>query len=77
MADIFNPDRLILGGQAFTDYPAILPHVSAALKATSAEPGRSVRVSGAGGRVQQQAAGAAALDGVYTDPLGAIARATA
>lgn len=77
VADIFNPDRLILGGQAFTDHTAILPHVSAALKATSAEPGRSVRVSGAGGRVQQQAAGAAALDGVYTDPLGAVSRAVA
>ncbi|CAM3966454.1 ROK family transcriptional regulator [Tsukamurella ocularis] len=77
VADIFNPDRLILGGQAFTDHTAILPHVSAALKATSAEPGRSVRVSGAGGRVQQQAAGAAALDGVYTDPLGAVSRANA
>ncbi len=77
VADIFNPDRVILGGQAFTDFPGILPEVSRALKATSAEPGREVRVTGAAGRVQQQAAGAVALDGVYTDPLGAVARASA
>ncbi|GAA4397799.1 ROK family transcriptional regulator [Tsukamurella soli] len=77
VADIFNPDRVILGGQAFTDYPAILPEVSRALKATSAEPGREVRVTSAAARVQQQAAGAVALDGVYTDPLGAVARISA
>ncbi|MDF0531484.1 ROK family transcriptional regulator [Tsukamurella sp. 8F] len=77
VADIFNPDRVILGGQAFTDYPAILPYVSTALKETSAEPSREVRVTGAAARVQQQAAGAVALDGVYTDPIAAVARAIA
>lgn len=74
VADIFNPDRLVLGGQGFTDYPAILPHVSTALKSASQTIGREVRVTGAAGRVQQQAAGAVALDGVYTDPVGAVAR---
>ncbi|MEP9416556.1 MULTISPECIES: ROK family protein [unclassified Gordonia (in: high G+C Gram-positive bacteria)] len=73
IADIFNPDHVILGGQAFTDYPTTLPTVAAALRKTSVIPNRDVRVSHSGATVQQQAAGAVALDAIYSDPLAALA----
>ena len=73
MADIFNPDHIILGGQAFTDNPSTLPLVAAAIRETSVSPKRDVRVSHSGVTVQQQAAGAVSLDAVYGDPLEALA----
>lgn len=73
IADIFNPDHVILGGQAFTDYPTTLPAVAAALRDTSVVPNRDVRVSHSGTTVQQQAAGAVSLDAVYSDPVAALA----
>ncbi|MFT4044161.1 MAG: ROK family protein [Gordonia sp. (in: high G+C Gram-positive bacteria)] len=73
IADIFNPDHIILGGQAFTDYPTTLPLVAAAIRETSVAPKRDVRVSHSGVTVQQQAAGAISLDAVYSDPLEALA----
>ncbi|MEO9329341.1 ROK family transcriptional regulator [Gordonia aurantiaca] len=72
IADIFNPDHIILGGQAFTDYPATLPTVARAVRETSIAPKRDVRVSHSGATVQQQAAGAVSLDAIYSDPLQAI-----
>ena len=38
MADIFNPDHIILGGQAFTDNPSTLPLVATAIRETSVSP---------------------------------------
>ncbi|MEE3850035.1 ROK family protein [Gordonia sp. LSe1-13] len=73
ISDIFNPDHIVLGGQAFTDFPATLPTVAKALKATSVVPNRDVRVSHSGSTVQQQAAGAVSLDAIYVDPLEALA----
>ncbi|MDL9935184.1 ROK family transcriptional regulator [Gordonia sp. ABSL1-1] len=73
VADIFNPDHIILGGQAFTDYPTALPVVAKAVRATSVAAKRDVRVSHSGATVQQQAAGAVSLDAVYSDPLEAVA----
>lgn len=73
IADIFNPDHIVLGGQAFTDFPATLPTVAKAVKTTSVVANRDVRVSHSGTTVQQQAAGAVSLDAIYTDPLEALA----
>ncbi|MBJ7289504.1 MAG: ROK family transcriptional regulator [Williamsia sp.] len=73
VADIFNPDHVILGGQAFTDSPSTLPAVARAVRNTPAAPNRDVRVTRAGASVQQQAAGAVSLDAVYSDPLEALA----
>ncbi|MGW0035314.1 ROK family protein [Gordonia sp. NPDC003376] len=73
IADIFNPDHVILGGQAFTDYPTTLPAVAAAIRGTSVVTNRDVRVSHSGATVQQQAAGAVSLDAVYSDPIAALA----
>ena len=74
ISDIFNPDHVILGGQAFTDYPEALPAVSKALRATSVMTQRDVRVARSAITVQQKAAGAVALDALYADPLEALAR---
>ena len=73
IADIFNPDHVVLGGQAFTDAPQTLPVVAKVIRDTSVTGRRDVRVSRAGVTVQQQAAGAVSLDALYADPLGAIA----
>lgn len=72
ISDIFNPDYVILGGQAFTDYPEALPTVSKALRATSVITNRDVRVARSAITVQQKAAGAVALDAIYADPLDAL-----
>ncbi|MFT4085563.1 MAG: ROK family transcriptional regulator [Gordonia sp. (in: high G+C Gram-positive bacteria)] len=73
ISDIFNPDHVILGGQAFTDYPETLPAVSKALRATSVVTQRDVRVARSAITVQQKAAGAVALDAIYADPIEALA----
>ncbi len=73
IADIFNPDHVVLGGQAFTDAPQTLSVVARVIRDTSITAKRDVRVSRAGVSVQQQAAGAVSLDAIYADPLGAIA----
>ncbi|MGI6796053.1 ROK family protein [Gordonia sihwensis] len=72
ISDIFNPDHVILGGQAFTDYPEALPAVSKALRATTVITQRDVRVARSAITVQQKAAGAVALDAIYADPLDAL-----
>ena len=72
ISDIFNPDYVILGGQAFTDYPETLPAVSKALRATSVITQRDIRVARSTITVQQKAAGAVALDAIYADPLDAL-----
>lgn len=72
LRDLFNPDRVILGGQAFTAYPAAAPHVARALGSTS---GADVRVTGFGDRVQAHAASVVSLSSLYSDPLGAMRRA--
>lgn len=74
ISDIFNPDHVILGGQAFTDFPATLSTLAEAVRDTSASDHRDVRVSRAGTTVQQQAAGAVSLDAIFSDPLEALAR---
>ncbi len=73
VSDIFNPDHIVLGGQAFTDAPWTLPHLSRTVSTTSVVGGRDVRVSRTASTVQQQAAGAVSLDAVYSDPIGTLA----
>jgi predicted NBD/HSP70 family sugar kinase len=77
LRDMLNPDRVILGGQAFTDYPAGLPHVAAAFAGATALPRTDIRVSGFGNRVQEFAAGVTSLATLYADPLVAIRRSMA
>ncbi|MFM1725873.1 MULTISPECIES: ROK family protein [Rhodococcus] len=74
--DLFNPDRVILGGQAFTDYPEAAPQVARALSEASRVGGADVRITGFGTRVQEHAAGVVSLSSLYSNPLAAMRKAT-
>ncbi|MFC7449374.1 ROK family transcriptional regulator [Rhodococcus daqingensis] len=74
LRDLFNPDRVILGGQAFTEYPAGIPHVAEAFARTSSLARRDIRITGFGNRVQEFAAGVVSLSALYSDPLTSIRR---
>lgn len=74
--DLFNPDRVILGGQAFTDYPEAAPQVARALSEASRVAGADVRITGFGNRVQEHAAGVVSLSSLYSNPLAAMRKAT-
>ena len=77
LRDMFNPDRVVLGGQAFTTYPAGIPHVGEAFAANSTLARRDIRVTGFGDRVQEYAATVVSLSSLYSDPLASMRRAAA
>ncbi|WP_415973219.1 ROK family protein [Rhodococcus sp. 077-4] len=77
LRDMFNPDRVVLGGQAFTAYPAGIPHVGEAFAASSTLARRDIRVTGFGDRVQEYAATVVSLSALYSDPLASMRRAAA
>ena len=69
LRDLLNPDDLVVGGQAFTEYPEAMEHVEAAYKARSVLPPRDIRMTAFGNRVQEAGAGIVSLAGLYADPL--------
>jgi predicted NBD/HSP70 family sugar kinase len=77
LRDVLNPDELVVGGQAFTEYPEAMEQVEAAFAARSVLPPRDIRVTAFGNRVQEAGAGIVSLGGLYADPLGAMRRAGA
>jgi predicted NBD/HSP70 family sugar kinase len=77
LRDLLNPDELVVGGQAFTEYPEGLEEVAAAFAARSMLPPRDIRVTAFGNRVQEAGAGIVSLGGLYADPLGAMRRSGA
>jgi len=77
LRDMLNPDELVVGGQAFTEYPEAMEHAEAAFAARSILPPREIRVTAFGNRVQEAGAGTVSLGGLYADPLGAMRRAGA
>jgi predicted NBD/HSP70 family sugar kinase len=77
LRDLLNPDDLVVGGQAFTEYPEGMGGVEAAYTARSVLPPRDIRVTAFGNRVQEAGAGAVSLGGLYADPIGAMRRAQA
>ncbi|MBS4728554.1 ROK family protein [Mycobacterium sp. SM1] len=77
LRDLLNPEDLVVGGQAFTEYPEGMAQVKAAFAARSVLPPREIRVTVFGNRVQEAGAGIVSLDGLYADPLGAMRRAGA
>lgn len=77
LRDLFNPDRVTLGGQAFTEYPAGVPHVAEAFARASNLPRKDIRITGFGNRVQAHAAGVVSLSSLYSDPLGSMRRSQA
>ncbi|MBF6075150.1 ROK family protein [Nocardia beijingensis] len=72
--DMLNPDRVILGGQAFTGYRPAVAHVARAFNQGSTLPPTDIRISGFGGKVQEYAAVVTSLSVLYADPLAAIRR---
>ncbi|OBG36591.1 ROK family transcriptional regulator [Mycobacterium sp. E3198] len=77
LRDVLNPDELVVGGQAFTEYPEAMGQVEAAFAGRSVLPPRNIRVTAFGNRVQEAGAGTVSLGGLYADPLGAMRRAGA
>lgn len=74
LRDLLNPDDVVVGGQAFTEYPEGLPDVHAAFASHSVLGSRDIRVTAFGNRVQEAGAGVASLSSLYADPLGALRR---
>lgn len=77
LRDLLNPDELVVGGQAFTEYPEGLAVVQAACTQRSVLGPRAVRTTAFGNRVQEAGAGAVALGGLYADPVAAMRRVRA
>lgn len=75
LRDMLNPDDLVVGGQAFTEYPEGMNLVEAAYRERSVLPARDIRVTSFGNRVQEAGAGVVSLGGIYADPIGAMRRA--
>ncbi|WP_026343875.1 ROK family protein [Nocardia sp. BMG111209] len=74
--DMFNPDRVVLGGQAFTGYRPGIDRVARAFAQSTTLPPADLRISRFGGRVQEHAAAVTSLSVFYADPLSAMRRAT-
>jgi predicted NBD/HSP70 family sugar kinase len=74
--DMFNPDRVVLGGQAFTGYRPGVERMARAFAQSTTLPPADLRISRFGGRVQEHAAAVTALSVFYADPLSAMRRAT-
>ncbi|WP_137145795.1 ROK family protein [Mycolicibacterium sp. CR10] len=77
LRDMLNPDDLVVGGQAFTEYPEGMSTVEKAFAERSVLPHRDLRVTAFGNRVQEAGAGVVSLGGLYADPIGAMRRAQA
>ena len=75
LRDMLNPDDLVVGGQAFTEYPEGMALVEAAYERRSVLAPRDIRVTAFGNRVQEAGAGVVSLGGLYADPIGAMRRA--
>jgi len=75
LRDMLNPDELVVGGQAFTEYPEGMAEVEAAFARRSVMPAREIRLTAFGNRVQEAGAGVVSLGGIYADPIGAMRRA--
>jgi hypothetical protein len=75
LRDLLNPDELVVGGQAFTEYPEAMAGVEAGFAARSVLPPRDIRVTVFGNRVQEAGAGIVSLGGLYADPVGGMRRA--
>ncbi|MDT5095044.1 MAG: hypothetical protein QOH60_4407 [Mycobacterium sp.] len=76
LRDVLNPDDLVVGGQAFTDYPEGMADLEAAYTESATLPPRDIRLTAFGNRVQEVGAGVVSLGGLYADPIGAMRRAS-
>ncbi|HEU0191683.1 MAG TPA: ROK family protein [Mycobacterium sp.] len=74
LRDLLNPDDLVVGGQAFTEYPEGIGALEAAFAERSIMPPRAIRVTAFGNKVQEAGAGVVSLSAVYADPVAAVRR---
>ena len=72
---MLNPDDLVVGGQAFTEYPESMALVESAYAQRSVLAPREIRLTSLGNRVQEAGAGVGSLGGLYADPIAAMRRA--
>lgn len=72
--DMLNPDRVVLGGQAFTTYRPGLAHVARSFNEATMLPPTDIRVTGYASKVQEFAAVVTSLSALYTDPVAALRR---
>ncbi|WP_280425015.1 ROK family protein [Nocardia carnea] len=72
--DMLNPDRVVLGGQAFTTYRPGLAHVASSFNEATVLPPTDIRVTGYASKVQEFAAVVTSLSALYTDPVAALRR---
>ena len=75
LRDMLNPDDLVVGGQAFTEYPGGMAALRAAYVQRSLLGARDLRVTAFGNHVQEAGAGVVSLSSIYADPLSAVQRA--
>lgn len=75
LRDMLNPDDLVVGGQAFTEYPEGMAQVEAAYAKRSVLAPRDIRLTSFGNRIQEAGAGVVSLGGLYADPIAAMRRA--
>jgi predicted NBD/HSP70 family sugar kinase len=75
LRDMLNPDDLVVGGQAFTEYPEGMAEVEAAYSRRSVLAPRDLRLTSFGNRIQEAGAGVVSLGGLYADPIAAMRRA--
>ncbi len=75
LRDLLNPDELVVGGQAFTEYPEAMAAVEGGFAARSVLSPRDIRMTVFGNRVQEAGAGIVSLGGLYADPVGGMRRA--
>ncbi|WNG82766.1 ROK family protein [Mycobacterium sp. ITM-2016-00316] len=75
LRDMLNPDDLVVGGQAFTEYPEGMESLERAFAARTVLGPRDIRVTAFGNRVQEAGAGVVSLGGLYADPIAAMRRA--
>jgi predicted NBD/HSP70 family sugar kinase len=74
LRDMLNPDDVVVGGQAFTDYPEGVRAVQAAFAQRSILGGRDITLTRFGSRVQEAGAGIVSLSSLYADPIGSLRR---
>ncbi|KRF12361.1 hypothetical protein ASG90_15400 [Nocardioides sp. Soil797] len=70
--DMIDPDRMVLVGQAFTAFPAVLDEVVAAFGGATALPPMDLNFTRFGTEIQALAACTIAMGPVYDDPLAAL-----
>ena len=74
LRDLLNPDDLVVGGQAFTEYPEGMAAMQAAYRGRSTLPPRAIRLTAFGNRVQEAGAGIVSLACLYADPVATMRR---